>query len=408
MNNIKKIENIGLMESLTGDEKIFMEKNEGEIEEVNIPIEYFTEHEILDTALRNLILKYNNNPELMGRGRLDNSKLIGFKVRKDENEKKRMIFEYFLECKQYPDEDDKSYEERQKKYAEKVEKGIIKPYKVIIAEDYINDFGLKIKETTFIKEIDRVLDEKIAQESAKINDELKKHTIDRNEWLRKMTELGNNLPSSGLEYMKNKMKEFKRYYEYITSSEEYKEIFEDECIVANIVQDNLTKSFGGDRVHTPKVNDDIPFDVRDKILRELNSKKVIQIVDQKTGLVSYKAYIIPNEKDKGEVIVLEPLDGDKSTFITFETQEFIEFSKQTFKEEKQEAYRESDVYTEIIRYVLGKPWSEKAKDENIITKYHVSKESYERDLRYIVTGYKGKGVKITDVMKHKRENLVKG
>lgn len=413
MNSIKtkkNIENIGLMDVLTGDEKIFMEGSDGEKEEINIPIEYFTEHELLDTAIRNLIIKYNNNPELMGKGRLENSKVSGFKICKDENGKKRMVFEYVLECNQYPDENDKDYEVRLKKHNDKVNKGKIKPYKVVVAEDYINDFGLKIKTTTLIDEIDRLIDEKVAKESTMINDELKNHKIDRNEWARKMQDLASDFPASGLEYMKDKMCEFTKYYEYITNHEGYKDMFKEEVMIATIAQDTVPKRRSvllSDRENMEKVNEDIPFNERVEILNDLSPKKVISVLDDKTGEETYKAYIIVNKEDNGEIIVLEPIDGNKSTFITFENKGFIEFAKETLKLERGEEYRDSDVYKDFIGFVLRKTWSEKAKEDKIITKYHVSKESYERDLRYIVTGKMDKGIKIQSILKSKRDAMVR-
>lgn len=399
----KTIKDLGLLDTLEGEEKLYIEGEDFEQEEVNIPLEYFTESELLDTALKNLIRRYGKDTYMASKP----IESLGFRVSEDDSGKKYLEFEYIEKCERVEGESDIEYQERLRDFEKKIAKEIIKPYKVLITESFISEKGLKIKAKNFIGEIDRLLDEKLSKESEKINIELREHRITRKEWLEKMEALRENMPGSALEYIKEKMIEFGEYYKYITSFDEYKDMFKEEVMVATIAQEagsSRSKRFPTDRGNMD--HDTVPFEEREQFIKKFPVEKVIRIFDEeKSSEIAYKGYVIDNGKEEGKIIVLEPIDGDKTTFITFESDEEIQKLRVALGAEQGIKVPKLDVYRHTMSSILKMGWSEKVRDEKIINKYHV--ESYERDMEFIITGELEKGSKVQHSVRSKRAAMIK-
>lgn len=400
----KNIKDLGLLDTFNGDEKLYMENEDAELEEVNMPLEYFTESALISTAVVKLIRKYGKDSFIASRP----VKVMGFKISKDDNGKPYLEFECLEQCEERaPEESDMEYKEKLTQYERKLNKGIIRPYKVLITESVVNEKGLKIKAENFIKEIDKLLDDKILEESEKINAQLKGHEITREEWLEKMADMRSKIPASALEYMKDKMEQVKKYREYITSFDEYQEMLGPETMITHIAQEaglSHSRRYPIDREPMHKA-EEVPFSEREEFMKSFKPEKVIEISTKKGEAPVYKAYVFNDEKEDGKVIVLEPIDGDKTTFVTFQSDEDIEKRKAELGAEKDEKVSRTDVYKHTVASVLGKGWSEKVDDKSIINKYHVS--SYKRDMQFLITGNRERKSRVPTGIVNKRDSMVK-
>ena len=139
----------------------------------------------------------------------------------------------------------------------------------------------------------------------------------------------------------------------------------------------------------------------DEFLRKFTSKKSIRISDQDNPNEEiYRGYIIDEEKEDGKIIVLEPIEGDMTTFVTFKKNEDINALNELLMEQNDDR----NAYECIIAEVLAKTKHEKANEDKIVSKYHVAGETYKRNMEYMITGDKDLGV-IQAIKSERREML---
>ena len=337
--------------------KLYMADGDYGVEEVNIPIEYFVNHEIIDEAVRNLILRFNKNPR-MNKYKLNKSELKGFKVKNNQDGN------VYLEIE----------------YAEADEE----PFIVQICDGYIDEkVGFKLKIDSFLREIDEILNKIFIDENMRISEQLKRGEITREEWAEKTIQLAAATPVTAEQYMSQQAEGLRAYHEYITDFPEYKEIFEEKKIVVHIAEDSVGKRrIPSGRAAKDRVNEVIDFETRKKFLEKFAKGKSFSIIGDEEQEEVYKGYIIESEQEDGVIIVMEPIDGERTTFITFESNEDLQARRELLSEMGEELTPEAD----IVRDVLGKTRNEKNNDPKIISKYHVAQEVYERNLAYLITG----------------------
>jgi len=357
--------------------KLYMDDEKGGVEEVAIPIEYFAQHEVIEDAVKNCILKYNKYNYRMNAEKLEQLKLENFEVLQNKDGNNYLEFQYSA----------KEGEE---------------PYRVDVTGDRVDGFALKISVDKFLQEIDLVLQQREVEADEELNRKLQSKEISRSEWIKLKTELLSDFPQTAEEYMEQSVGEFKRYYEHITDRPEYKQIFADSRMSTLIAKDTMNKPrLVSGRGSMERVSEIMPFSERDEFLRSFTSKKSIRISDQENPDEEvYRGYIIDEEKEDGKIIVLEPIDGERTTFITFKKNEDINALEVLLRENDEDR----SAYEYIISNVLSKTRSEKAHDDKIVSKYHVSGETYKKNLEFMITGNKDLG--ITYVVKNERREML--
>ena len=92
----KTIKDLGLLDTLEGEERLYMQGEEGDLEEVTIPLEYFTESEFISNAVVNLLRKYAKDSFIASKP----VKVTGFKVEKDSNGKNYLSFVCLEQCEE--------------------------------------------------------------------------------------------------------------------------------------------------------------------------------------------------------------------------------------------------------------------------------------------------------------------
>lgn len=357
--------------------KLHMDDGKGGVEEIGIPIEYFAEHEIIEEAIKNCVFKYNKYRDRMNKYKLEKTQLKSFKILKSEQGNSCIEFEF-----------------------EAI--GNKEPFKITITPDKTNNFSLKISVKMFLKEIDRVLKNRELEADEELNKRLQSHEISRSEWVRLKTELMSSFPATAEEYMEGKAEELKRYHEHITDRPEYQDIFRDDKLVVDMAKDTFDERTPRDRHHGVKVNEQLDFEHNiDPFLRQFTTKKCISISSRENPEEEvYRGYIFDEAENDGVIIVLEPTDCAKTTFVTFERNENI----QILEELLSESDKNMNAYEYIIAGVMGKTWREKVADPKIVCKYHGKESTYKKNLEYLITG--NRNLDITHFVRNERRELL--
>lgn len=358
--------------------KLYMADGDYAVEEVKIPIEYFINHEIIEEAIRNAIVKGDKTKQWT-HDKLSTYELKGFKLKNNSNNRTFLELEY------------------------KDEKGEILIAQV--CDDRVDETGFKIRVYSFLREIDEILNKIFIDENLRITQQFQRGEITRAEWAEKTIQLGAATPRTAEQYMLQQAENLKEYHEYITDFPEYKELFNEKQIVVHIAEDSIGRiRFPSGREAKDRVNEVIDFETRRKFLDRFAKGKSFSVIGDEQGEEVYKAFVIECKKEDGVIIVMEPIDGERTTFVTFESNNDLEARRELLNEFGEKRTPEQD----IVKDVLGKTKSEKNRDPKIISKYHVAQEVYERNLAYLITGAEDllKGVVNNSKLRSKRETMI--
>lgn len=360
--------------------KLYMSNGDFDVEEVDIPIEYFVNHQIIDDAVRNLIIKYDKNRKLNFD---DLDKLVGFKIKNNGNNRVYLEMEYA------------------------VENG--NPIKVYVCDDYVEEHGFIVKVKSFLREIDELLNKIFAAESSRIAEQLAQGEISRDEWVENTIKLAASSPRTAEQYMYHQAESLKAYHQYITDFPEYQEILGEEKLVTSIAQETNIISdvrMPSGRYAKDRVSELIPFEKREEFLSRFTNRRRIAIKDQKNPEdIIYKGFVVEREEENGVIIVIEPVAATKTSFIVFESNEKLAKRREKIEEKK----LGRSVYADLVDEVLAMTKTEKSKDPRIISKYHIEEDLYRRQVQYLITNEEEllKGESSFSKFKLKRMEMIK-